>query len=282
VEKTILLQIRLPRILAGFIVGAGLSVAGAALQALLRNPLAESYTLGLSGGASLGICLGILLRQTLWLPLFSFCGAMAAMGLVLGLSQRHRFSGATLVLLGVVLNFIFSSFVLFLLAVSRNERFYQAFFWLIGDLSWFPQAALKLAAPVMAGVTVWLFFQSQVLDALSLGEEKAATLGLSLGAVRRNTVVAASLLTGCSVALSGVVGFVGLIVPHLVRIMLGATHRKVLAGSFLLGGAFLVFADGLARVLIRPLEIPVGVITGFFGGLFFLSLLLGQRGRRVW
>ncbi|HOJ40296.1 MAG TPA: iron chelate uptake ABC transporter family permease subunit [bacterium] len=95
-------------------------------------------------------------------------------------------------------------------------------------------------------------------------------------------MVAASLLTGCSVALSGVVGFVGLIVPHLVRIMLGATHRKVLAGSFLLGGAFLVFADGLARVLIRPLEIPVGVITGFFGGLFFLSLLLGQRGRRVW
>jgi len=282
VERTILLQIRLPRVGAGFLVGAGLSLAGAVLQSLLRNPLAEGYTLGLSGGASLGICLGIILQQGFLLPVFAFSGAMASMAIVLSISQRHHFSGATLVLLGVVLNFIFSAFVLLLLAVCRNERFYQAFFWLVGDLSSFPELSLKITGPVILLVAIYLVINAKVLDAMSLGEEKAASLGISLKQTRQRLITASSLLVGCSVAVCGVIGFVGLVIPHLVRIFVGATHRRVIPGCFFLGGCFLVLADGLARILISPLEIPVGVITGFFGGLFFLTLLTSQRGVRVW
>jgi iron complex transport system permease protein len=281
-EKLIFFQVRLPRVLAGFFIGGGLAASGSVFQALLRNPLADSYTLGISGGALLGVCAGILLGRFMAIPGCAFAGALISLAIILLAGARRRFSNATLVLLGVVLNFIFSSFVLFLLAMVRSEKFQATFFWLVGDLSFYPE---NLLVPGILFITVFsiiLMAFGGVLDLLSVSEEKAQTLGVSTELMKMNILVVASLVVAFCVSLGGMIGFVGLIVPHAVRMMLGASHRKVVPGGFLLGGSFLVFCDGLARTLIRPLEMPVGVITGFLGGIFFLILLLRSKTQELW
>ncbi len=276
-ERIIILNLRLPRVVAGFFTGAGLAITGTVLQALLKNPLAESYTLGISGGASLGICIGVILGSYLGIPLFGFLGGIISTVIIVVAGSKKKLSNPALILLGVILNFIFTSFVLFLLAISGSEKFQQTFFWLIGDLSYFPHLLFKPVIFLISGVSLLLFTFSKILDLISIGEEKARTLGVETERMKKILFILSSIITGCCVSLGGMIGFVGLIIPHITRIFFGSGHFKVLPVSFLLGGSFLILSDGIARSIISPLEIPVGVITGFFGGLFFLFLLLRSK-----
>ncbi len=281
-DKTILFHLRIPRVMAGFIVGAGLSVTGAVLQAVLKNPLAESYTLGISGGASLGICLGVLLGKVTVIPFFAFLGAVISIMIVLLASIRRRFSNPTVILLGVALNFLFSSFVLFVMAVVRNEQFQSTMLWLIGDISYFPGRLLSAGMVFITLISAFMVLSGRVYDLMSIGEEKAVSMGLDMEREKKVALLLCCIIVGFCVSLAGIIGFVGLIIPHMTRFFFGSTHRRSLPVNFLAGGSFLVLADTLARTLIRPVEIPVGVITGFFGGLFFLSILLRGRYREMW
>jgi len=281
IDSIILFRIRLPRVLAGFIVGAGLSVTGAVLQAMLRNPLAESYTLGISGGASLGICTGVLLGRMNVIPFFAFLGALASMSVILIASIKKRLSNTTVILLGVALNFLFSSFVLFIMAVMRNDKFQPTLLWLIGDLSYFPQKILFPGIIIISILSLYLISSGRVYDAVSLGHDKAVSMGIDIEKEKKITFTLCCIIAGFCVSLAGIIGFVGLIMPHMARLFFGSAHRKNLPVNFLAGGSFLVLADTLARTAIKPVEIPVGVITGFFGGLFFLALLLKGRYRDI-
>ncbi len=281
-DRTILFRLRIPRVLAGFIVGAGLSVTGAVLQATLKNPLAESYTLGISGGASLGICIGVILEKTAVIPYFAFLGAAVSIAVVLLASARKKFSNTTVILLGVALNFLFSSFVLFVMAVIRNEQFQSTMLWLIGDISYFSGRLLSAGIIAITAVSLFLVFSGRIYDLMSIGDEKAASMGVNLEKEKKLTLVLCCIIVGFCVSLAGIIGFVGLIVPHVTRFFFGSIHKRSLPVNFLLGGSFLVIADTFARTIIRPVEIPVGVITGFFGGLFFLAILLKGRYRELW
>jgi iron complex transport system permease protein len=277
IDRIILFRIRLPRMLAGFIVGAGLSVTGAVLQAMLRNPLAESYTLGISGGASLGICMGILLGKTAVIPYFAFIGALISISVILAASAKKRFSNTTVILLGVALNFLFSSLVLFILAVVRNDKFQPTLLWLIGDLSSFPQKILLPGIIFISLISLYLVSSGRVYDTISIGDEKALSMGVNIEKEKKITFTLCCVIAGFCVSLAGIIGFVGLIIPHIARFFFGSSHKKTLPVNFIAGGSFLVLADTLARTIIKPVEIPVGVITGFFGGIFFLALLLKGR-----
>ncbi len=282
IDKTILFRLRIPRMMAGFIVGAGLSVTGAVLQAILKNPLAESYTLGISGGASLGICIGVLLGMTALIPYFAFIGAVASITVVLLASIRRKFSNPTVILLGVALNFLFSSFVLFVMAVVRNEQFQSTMLWLIGNISYFPDRLLYAGMASITAISLFLVFSGRVYDLMSLGDEKAISMGLNMEKEKKLALMLCCVIVGFCVSLAGIIGFVGLIIPHITRFFFGPMHKRALPVNFLIGGSFLVLADTAARTLIRPVEIPVGVITGFFGGLFFLAILLRGKYREVW
>lgn len=278
-EWSILIQLRLPRVLLGLAVGGGLSVAGVILQNLFRNPLVEPYTLGLSGGAALGVCLTIVLGlhriwSALTLPLAAFIGAIAVMVTVYTVSMRAGFMKTnTLLLAGVMISFVCSSFIMLLMAISRVEDLHGIMFWVMGSLqqtNW----ALVLAAltfSVVGTAVVYLFCIS--LNALALGEEEAMHLGVDVEKIKRFLFLAASLLTSISVAVAGIIGFVGLTVPHLIRLVLGADHRILLPASYLTGATFLILCDTLARTLASPLELPVGAITGVLGGSLFIYVL---------
>ncbi len=282
VDKTILFRIRIPRILAGLIVGAGLSVTGAVLQAILKNPLAESYTLGISGGASLGICIGVILGRTAVIPYFAFLGATISITIVLIASIKRRLYNPTVILLGVALNFLFSSFVLFVMAIIKNEQFQSTMLWLIGDISYFPGGLLLSGTLVISAISLFLIFSGRIYDIMSIGEEKAASMGVNLEKEKKLALILCCIIVGFCVSLAGIIGFVGLIIPHVTRFFFGPIHKRSLPINFLLGGSFLVLADTFARTIIRPVEIPVGVITGFFGGLFFLAILLKGRYKELW
>lgn len=282
IDKTILLNIRVPRILAAFIIGAGLSITGAVLQAILKNPLAESYTLGLSGGASLGIAIGVLVGRTGLTPYFTFLGAMLSLFIVLASSIKKRFSNPTVILLGVALNFLFSSFVLFIIAVAKNQQFQATMLRLIGDISYFPSNLLYLCLILITLISLFLILSGRVYDVISIGDEKAISIGLNLEKEKRTALFLCCVITGLCVSLGGIIGFVGLVIPHITRFFFGPSHRRALTVNFIGGGSFLILADTLSRTLIRPLEIPAGVITGFFGGLFFLSILLKGRYKEMW
>ena len=282
IDRTILFQIRIPRVLAGFIVGAGLSVTGAVLQAILKNPLAESYTLGISGGASLGICIGVILGRSSVIPYFAFLGAVISITIILLASIKKKFSNPTIILLGVALNFLFSSFVLFVMAVIKNEQFQSTMLWLVGDISYFPGNLLVSGIIVISIISIFLIFSGRVYDIMSIGEEKAVSLGVNIENEKKISLILCCIIVGFCVSLAGIIGFVGLIIPHITRFFFGPIHKRSLPVNFIMGGSFLVLADTFARVIIRPVEIPVGVITGFFGGLFFLTILLRGSYRELW
>jgi len=286
-EYSILFDIRLPRILLGFAIGGALSLAGVLLQGMFRNPLVEPYTLGISGGAALGVCLNIVLRlsqkfSSLTLPLFGFLGAGLVILLVYFLSVRRGMLKVQGVLLtGVMLSFISSALVMLIMAVSRTEDLHGIIFWIMGSLeepNWFLIKAALLVSVLSLGVSYLFCFD---LNALSLGEEEALHLGINIERSKRLLFVVASLLTGCSVSVAGIIGFVGLVVPHFVRMFVGGDHRILLVASFLLGGIFLIFCDTLARTIIAPLELPVGVITGILGGSLFVYALTKRGNRKL-
>lgn len=282
VDKTILFNIRAPRVMAAFIVGAGLSITGAVLQAILKNPLAESYTLGISGGASLGIATGIIVGKTALTPYFAFIGAMISILIVILSSIKKQLSNPTVILLGVALNFLFSSFVLFTVAVARNQQFQATMLRLIGDISFFPSNLLYGCLISITIISLFLILSGRVYDVISLGDEKAISIGISIEKEKRIALILCCIITGLCVSLGGIIGFVGLVIPHITRFFFGPLHRRALTINFLTGGSFLILADTLARTIIKPLEIPVGVITGFSGGLFFLVILLRGRYKEMW
>jgi iron complex transport system permease protein len=283
--RGIVLTLRLPRVVLGFLVGGVLAVAGAALQALVRNPLADPYLLGLSGGASLGAVLGIAagVASAWMLPGAAFAGALAAIVVVyrLSLVAGNVLDGRVLLLAGVVVGAFAGALTSGILAVSESGGMRTAMLWLLGGLGgvgW--RGTLALAAYATPALAI-LVHESRALDLLALGDEPASYLGADLARSRRRVYVAASMLTAAAVAAAGIIGFVGLVIPHAVRLLRGHAHRGLLPGAFLLGGAFLVAADALARTAFAPLELPVGVITAVVGVPLFAVLLRRSVARRA-
>jgi len=282
-EYTILFEVRLPRILLGFAVGGGLAIAGVILQGIFRNPLVEPYTLGISGGAALGVCLnivsgGLQRLSILFLPMSGFLGAIGIISVVYILSTRGggmRLSG--LLLIGVMVSFITSSLIMLIMAVATTEDLHGIIFWIMGSLE---EPNLYLIKAVLfislGGLFLSLHFAVR-LNTLSLGEEEAFHLGVEVGRLKKILFLIASFLTGCCVSVTGIIGFVGLVVPHLMRLFIGSDHRILLVVSYLSGAIFLILCDTLARVVIAPLELPVGVITGLVGGTVFIYAL-SKRG----
>jgi iron complex transport system permease protein len=280
IDALILFRTRLPRALLGAIVGGALAAAGAALQALLRNPLAEPHLLGVSGGAAFGGVVVLALsgagsRESFFLaPIGAFLGALVIMLLVYRLGTvRGRLQPYTFLLAGVVCNAFTGALIMFVNSLADFFQAHGILFWLMGSL--FVQSYwLILASAVYLGIgSGWLMLHTRQFNALSLGEEGAAQLGVDVGRTRRAAFVVSSLLVGAAVSVSGMIGFVGLIVPHVARLLLGADYRLLLPASILMGGIFLVVADTLARSALGATEIPVGVVTALCGGPFFIYLL---------
>lgn len=274
-HSAIVLKIRLPRAILAGLVGAALGASGGAFQAVLRNPLADPYILGVSGGAALGAVMALTLGfgSALFLPAAAFVGACGALFLVYWVAQAHRGSSHTLILSGVMVGSLASALLLFLLWMAPADPVRTAVFWLAGNLDlvdpdWLPWGG----AWIMVSFAC-LWSQSRALDLFTQGEEIAADLGLNVGTSRLLLFATAGALTAAAVAMAGLVGFVGLTVPHVVRLLWGASHRHLLPASALLGAAFLMIADAIARTVLSPAEIPVGVVTALIGAPFFLYLL---------
>lgn len=276
VIRIILFEIRLPRILLALIVGAGLSLAGATFQALLRNPLAEPYILGISSGGTLGavlsITLGLGLTQ-LTTPLFAFLGSGIVMILVYFLGHRRGFIDPnTLLLSGVMIGAFFNAIILLLLSVFHHE-IRAAFMWLLGNLSNANFSSLIIIGPLVILSSIPLLFFARSFNAIATGDEMAMHLGVDVTRARRISYFLASVITGLAVSVSGIIGFVGLIVPHACRLLFGPDNRLLLPASVLVGGTFLVLSDLIARTILSPAEIPVGVVTAVIGAPVFIYLL---------
>ena len=280
----ILWEVRLPRLLLAFLVGSSLATVGVTLQALLRNPLADPYILGISSGAALGAALAVQFGVN-WafagfsaIHLFAFVGAAVTMiGIYHIAAGGGRIPIQTLLLAGVIINAILSALILFITSLSDSTSAFRLFFWLMGSLATLGYAGLlALGVYVVLGLAL-LFGEARHLNLLSLGEEPAKGLGLEVERIKRVIFFTSALLTGAVVAVSGLIGFVGMIIPHGVRMVLGPDHRLVLPAAALVGGTFLAIADTIARSLLAPTELPVGVITALCGGPFFIYLLMSRR-----
>lgn len=271
-------ELRLPRVLTAAAVGAGLAIAGAVMQAITRNPLADPYLLGLSSGASLGAVSVLLLGAAVLLPVAAFLGSMAALGLTLLLaSTLGAITPTRTVLAGLAVSSLASaitSLVIFWTATGDSYR--EILGWLLGSLAgarW-PAVAISAIAIVVAGIPILLV--GRVLDAFAFGDVSAASLGVNVPATRWGLLTASALLTGAMVSVSGSIGFVGLVLPHAVRLLVGPGHRALLPLSALVGAIFLVWADTAARTLFDPRELPVGIVTAIIGAPVF-ALLLARR-----
>lgn len=273
---------RLPRVLAAAVVGATLAASGVVLQALLRNPLATPFTLGVSAGAALGAMLalaagldfGVLGVSSV--PLASFAGSLLATGLVYALarSQRRGLSTTVLLLAGVTLNSFFSALILFVQYVADFTQAFRTIRWLMGDLDVGGYASLAAALPfVLVSLGIFLSL-SRSLNLLSLGADAAASRGVDVARAERLAFFSASLATGAAVSLAGPIGFIGIVVPHIVRLLVGADHRLVLPASICIGATFLIVCDVVSRTALSPLELPVGIVTAMIGGPFFLWQLV--------
>lgn len=280
----ILSNLRLPRLLLAGCVGAALSLCGAVFQAVLRNPLAEPFILGVSGGAAVGAVGAIFLGLAgFWTtPLLAFLGAAGSVALVLGIARRRgSMETSTLVLTGVMINAFFTATIMFVISITTDQKLHAIMFWLYGDLGSAGMEQVYLLAPICLVVSLVIFWFARHLNLLSAGDQAAAALGVRVERTKLVMFLAVSVLTGITVSLSGLIGFVGLMVPHLVRMVLGPDHRLLLPASFLFGGAFLMLADTAARTVISPATLPVGVVTAALGAPFFV-LLLARRGSQWW
>lgn len=278
-EARIIWDLRLPRVVLASLVGASLALAGVALQGMLRNPLADPYIVGTSSGAAFGAAIAIVLGlssgfDTAWpmRPIFSFAGALLTMAFVVRLSRVDgRLPLDTFLLAGVVVGSFLWALVSFVMATSQG-RMKEIVFWLMGDLSLASWPTVAMVVPYMAVGAAALMMLAHRLNLLSVGEESAAALGVQVEATKLAIVAFASLLTGAAVSVSGLIGFLGLLVPHVMRALCGPDHRVLLPASALAGAAFLLVVDTAAR-LASPIELPVGVLTALFGGPFFFVIL---------
>jgi iron complex transport system permease protein len=281
---------RLPRVLAGAVAGAGLAIAGAAFQALLRNPLAEPFTLGVSQGATLGAVLAIRLGLAAiaggsGVPILAFAGGLASVMVVWRLAQVDgQLPSATLLLAGITLGVISSSMTMTLQVTATFGESYRILRWMMGGLDWIGYGDLIAAAVAVAVGVLILLVHARDLNALAAGTDAAASVGVNVSRAMLFGHGAASLIVGAVIAVAGPIGFVGLLVPHALRALVGPDHRVLLPASALCGAAFVVLCDTLGRLAFAPhAQFPVGLVTALLGGPFFLTLLLREKGRgRLW
>lgn len=278
-REAIVLQVRLPRVLLALVVGGGLSVSGVLFQGSLRNPLADPYIIGVSSGASLGATAGLLffIPQGLVgfgaLPVFAFAGAMLATWVVAHLGQqRGRLEPTSLILAGVAVSAVLTAVVSFLM-VLRIQNLQDVYLWLMGSLSGRGWQHLLVATPYVCVGVVLALWLAKDLNVYLLGEEAAHSLGIDVQRLQRGVLVIGSLVAAACVSVSGVIGFVGLMVPHALRLIVGADHRRLIWHSLWVGAVFLLVADTLARTILSPTELPVGIITALVGGPFFIYLM---------
>jgi iron complex transport system permease protein len=279
VAGIIVWQIRLPRVLLAAAVGAALTTAGSVVQVLVRNALADPFLLGVSSGASVGatavLLFGAFASLGVWsLSVGSVLGALAAMAAVFLVSRTSRQLAPTqLILCGVVLSALFESVTSFLIFRGNPQAAQSILFWLLGSFGNANWSQLPIPAACLLVAMGYLLAQARALNALAMGAEPAASLGVDVARLRRNLFIATSLMVGVAVAVSGVIGFVGLVVPHIVRLMVGSEHRRVLPVGVLFGASFMVVGDLLARTIVSPQEMPIGVITAFIGAPTLIVLI---------
>ncbi|GAB1480727.1 iron ABC transporter permease [Paracoccaceae bacterium] len=281
-RASIVWDIRIPRVLLAGLVGAGLGLVGAALQSATRNPLADPHLLGISSGGAFG-AIAALLHTGLFLglltvPLMAFGGALLATILVLGVAQLAGATSADrLVLAGVAVSFVVMACANILIFLGDPRATHTVVFWMLGGLGLAQWRHLIWPLAVLLPCGFWLWAQAGRLNAMSLGDETAASLGIAVGRFRLTVFVVAALITGVMVAFSGLIGFVGLMMPHLVRLVCGGDNARVLPGSAYAGAVFLIAADACARVVMAPEDMPIGVVTGLTGGLFFIAMMARRR-----
>lgn len=283
--EMIIWDIRLPRVLLAFVVGASLALAGAAFQGLLRNPLADPYTIGVSSGAALGAVLTLFFKLSLFglgvytLPFMAIVGAFVALVIVFGLTRMasRTFAIETIILAGIILGSFIGAIISLIVALSDQDNMRQILYWLMGSVGSKGWGHVQLILPFFAVGALMLLLNTRELNALALGEQSAQNLGVNVQRRKIFILIGASILTGASVAVSGQIGFVGLVIPHLVRLVMGPNHRHLLPLSIIVGGAYLVIADLVARMIIAPQELPIGVITALIGAPIFALLLFRQK-----
>ena len=282
-EELILFSVRLPRILFAGIVGASLSLGGVVFQALLRNPLADPYVLGISGGSALGAIIGIVIGASsfyLGVPFLAFSGALITVFLVFIVAGGSKgvLLDNSLLLAGVVVNSFFSAAILFALSIVNSMELHSISFWLMGDLSRAAVKEIAVAALCLMVCFVIIYTQARKLNLMVQGEETALQLGVNVQTTKYILMIVTSLITAVAVSLAGIIGFVGIMVPHMIRLVFGSDHRLLMPAAALFGASFLVLADTLARTVLAPAELPVGVITALCGAPYFI-FLMRRKGR---
>jgi ABC-type Fe3+-siderophore transport system permease subunit len=277
-QEIIIFSLRIPRIALALGVGASLAIAGAAFQALLRNPLADPYVLGVSGGAAVGSIIAIMFASEFALsrPLFGFAGAAAATLIVYHLGRRAE-DPAHLILAGVVMSTFLSSVIVLLTALANNVKLRNITLWLLGDLSSGSSEGLIFVIITTIAAVLILMTQSRALNLMMIGERDAFALGVETARVRWIVYLTASFLTGAAVAAGGAIGYVGLVVPHLIRLATGTDNRLVIPASAVAGAILVLFADTVARIVLSPRELPTGAITALIGAPVFIYLLIRSR-----
>jgi len=281
----ILLDVRLPRLALGFLVGGCLAAVGVTLQAMLRNPLADPYVLGVSGGAAVGASLAIvtgLSATAVGLPVSAFAGSLLSLALLYRIAAAYgHVSVHTLLLAGVIINALFAALVMFLTSLMDPTHAFRVLSWMLGSLAAPDDLSLSAVAALLVLGGLLLARRARALNLLTVGEDSARSLGVDVERAKRELLVTTALLTGTVVSVSGLIGFVGMAVPHAVRLLCGADNRLLLPACAFAGGIFLVIADTVARTALAPAELPVGVMTALVGAPFFLYLLVARKGGRA-
>jgi len=270
-----ILYLRITRIILGILAGAGLGVCGVTLQAILKNPLAEPYLLGTSSGAGLGAIIAIMVGvSSAYLPFIAFGGALLSIILVYNLAREgNKVPVQSLILAGVIVAIAFSGIIVFLISLSSNEALHGMMWWLLGNLQVY-NITLLLVVGVIVSIGIFcIYVLSQDLNAISIGEEEAIHLGINIETMKKILFLITSLVTGAIVSISGMIGFVGLIIPHIMRLIVGPNHKILIPATCLGAAAFLVLCDTFSRSLFPPVEIPIGVITSLIGAPIFIMLL---------
>ena len=288
-DYEIFVRVRVPRIILAALVGAALASAGVIFQALLRNPLADPYILGISSGAGLGVILAVIsgVGWTLWgrspVAVFAFVGALGTVWLVWGIGRiTGKYHVTGLLLAGVVVNAFLSAMIMFLTSIAKSQQLYATIFWLMGNMTEEDFLVLWVGGGCIVAGIVGLFFLSPQLNIISVGYHDAKSVGVPVERIEFAAFAISAFITAVAVSLSGLIGFVGLIIPHAVRLVFGPDHRQLLPLSGLAGAMFLVLADTVARTIVAPAQLPVGVITAILGGPFFLVLLVKYSRKVYW
>lgn len=279
----IIKQIRLPRIILSFLVGSGLAIAGVIFQGIIRNPMVDPYVVGISAGAGTGVTIAIVFNLGFsflgisTIPLMAFLGAIITVYIVYNLARvGHKFPVMTFLLAGVAMGFLLNAIMSFLMVLGTNDL-HKVVYWLMGSLATASWYEVKLVLPYYFLGLILIVLYLKDLNLILLGEENAQYLGVNVEKVKLILIIAATLITAAVVSVSGIIGFIGLIIPHIARMLIGPDHRKLLPLAALLGGIFLLISDDLARSLIPPLEVPVGIITALVGGPYFIYLLRKKK-----